>query len=102
MKFTLNIKPTVIEGYGTLRQAQTHMSGYLVYGNKFGCGFQNRHRDPDIVYGYNIEVFKRGPHRHNKHYVVYKYSFPIEMFKLLNLGIRQGTKTFKIVSNECK
>ena len=48
------------------------------------------------VYGYNIEAFKRGKHRKDKHYVIYKYAFPIEMFKLLNVDIIQGNRTFKI------
>ena len=52
--------------------------------------------DTKYVYGYNIEVFKRGKYRKNKHYVIYKYTFPVEMFKILNLEINQGTRTFKI------
>ena len=49
------------------------------------------------VYGYNIEVFKRGKHCHNKHYVIYRYTFPKEIFRLLNVRIKQGSRTFKIL-----
>ena len=45
----------------------------------------------------DIEVFKRGKHRKDKHYVIYKYTFPIEIFSLLNIRIDQGSKTFKII-----
>ena len=44
-------------------------------------------------YNYKILMQKN---KKFKHYVIYKYTFPVEMFKILNLEINQGTRTFKI------
>ena len=101
MKFILGIKPIIITGWGTTFHArervQQSIQGCFVYSSNFGNAYTDSLRgDPKIIYGYNIEVFKRGKHRKNKHYVIYRYSFPVEMFKLLNIQINQGTRTFKI------
>ena len=102
MKFTIGIKPTVLTGYGTTKNAKERFrSSYrgmcFCCSSQFGTAYVDSHRNEKYVFGYNIEVFKRGKHRHNKHYVVYRYQFPIEMFKLLNIEIKQGCRTFKIV-----
>ena len=97
MKFVLGIKPNVFSGYGTLKDARNRIEGVLCVSSSFGVGYENSIRKPTAVYGYNIEVFKRGKHRKNKHYVIYRYTFPMEMFKLLNVEINQGRRTFKIV-----
>lgn len=101
MKFILGIKPTVLTGYGTTKQAferfRNSINGYFCCSSEFGNAYGDSGRDRKYVYGYNIEVFKRGKHRGpNKHYVVYRYRFPIEMFKLLNVEINQGPRTFTI------
>ena len=101
MKFILGIKPTILTGYGTTKHAcervRQSIRGCFVYSSSFGSAYTDAiGGNPKYVYGYNIEVFKRGKHRKNKHYVVYRYSFPIEMFNLLNVEIRQGPRTFKI------
>ena len=103
MKFTIGIKPTILTGYGTTKDAKERFrSSYrgmcLCCSNRFGIAYVDsaRHNEEKYVFGYNIEVFKRGKHRKNKHYVVYRYEFPIEIFKLLNVEIKQGTRTFKI------
>ena len=101
MKFTIGIKPTILTGRGTTKDAKARfrgsISGCCVYSSNFGFAYTNTFAiDATKVYGYNIEVFKRGKHRHNKHFVVYRYEFPIEMFNLLNIEIHQGPRTFKI------
>lgn len=102
MKFTIGIKPTVLTGSGTTKAAKERVRDSIYRGcfccsSAFGSAYVDSiGRDPKYVYGYNIEVYKRGKHRHNKHYIVYKYAFPIEMFKLLNVEISQGPRTFKI------
>ena len=93
MKFILGIKPNVLSGYGTLKDARSRIQGVLCVSSSFGVCYRNT----TAVYGYNIEVFKRGKHRKNKHYVIYRYTFPLEMFKLLNVEIKQGSRTFKII-----
>jgi hypothetical protein len=96
MRFTIGIKPTIIRGSGTLRQAKERVGSSA---NQCFCysSFGNGWINSKYVYGYNIEVFKRGKHRHNKHYVIYRYTFPKEIFRLLNVRIKQGSRTFKIL-----
>lgn len=96
MRFTIGIKPTIIRGSGTLRQAKERVSGSI---NQCFCysTIGNGWMNSIYVYGYNIEVFKRGKHCHNKHYVIYRYTFPKEIFRLLNVRIKQGSRTFKIL-----
>lgn len=104
MKFTIGIKPTILTGYGTTRDAKERFrSSYrgmcLCCSSRFGTAWVDglRHGEEKYVFAYNIEVFKRGKYRHNKHYVVYRYTFPIKIFNLLNIEISQGSRTFKIV-----
>ena len=101
MKFTIEIKPTILTWYGTTIDAKARfresIRGCFCYSSNFGSAWTNSYvTNNTTVYGYNIEVFKRGKHRHNKHFIVYRYAFPIEMFKLLNVEIIQGPRTFKI------
>lgn len=104
MKFIIGIKPTILTGYGTTRDAKARFRnsfyGCQCSSSEFGSAYANgigSREKTTHVYAYNLEVFKRGKYRHNKHYVVYRYQFPIEMFKLLNVEIKQGSRTFKIV-----
>lgn len=102
MKLAIRIHPTVIEGKGTLNAAKIRfrdsINGCFTCSSQFGSAWTNGFlRNRTKVYGYNIEVFKRGKHRKNKHYVIYRYEFPIEIFELLNIEIVQGSRTFKIV-----
>ena len=104
MKFILGIKPTILTGYGTTIDAKERFrSSYrgmcLCCSSRFGTAWVDgiRHGKEKYVFGYNIEVFKRGKYRHNKHYTVYRYQFPIGMFDLLNIEIKQGSRTFKII-----
>lgn len=105
MKFSLGFRPVLLTGWGTLSAARERIRsgrGNLCLSSTFGYGYYNSIRNPTHIYGYNIEVFKRGKHRKNKHYVIYRYAFPIEMFKMFNVKIEQGTRTFKIMPNELK
>ena len=102
MKFILGIKPTILTGWGTTRDAKARfresIRGCFCYSSNFGSAWTNSYvTNNTTVYGYNIEVFKRGKHRNNKHYVIYKYTFPKEVFKLLNVEIHQGSRTFKVI-----
>lgn len=104
MKFILGIKPTILTGCGTTYHARQRViesiGGCFRYSTQFGDAYTNgfgTNRYPTkYVYGYNIEIFKRGKYRHDKHYVVYRYTFPIEMFKLLNVEIQQKPRRFII------
>ena len=101
MKFILGIKPTILTGCGTTYHARQRViesiGGCFRYSTQFGDAYTNSLiGDVKYVYGYNIEVFKRGRHRHNKHFMIYLYRFPIEMFKLLNVEIQQKPRRFII------
>lgn len=104
MKFTIGIKPTIIKGSGTLKQAMERIDKIFFSSSTYGDGYVDLRChsiiNPKYVYGYNIEVFKRGKHRKDKHYVIYRYTFPIEIFPLLNIRIKQGRKTFKIIHKQ--
>ena len=102
MVLRIGIRPTIFSGWGTLKDAQARfresIRGCFVYSSGFGDAWTNGFsKNITKVYGYNIEVFKRGKHHKNKHYVIYRYEFPVELFKLLNIEIKQGSRTFKIV-----
>jgi hypothetical protein len=100
MRFSLSFRPVVLTGWGTLSAARNRIGlcgGTMCLSSAFGYGRQNSIRNPTAIYGYNIEVFKRGKHRKSKHYVIYRYTFPIEMFKMFNVKIEQGSRTFKII-----
>ena len=103
MKFILGIKPTVLTGNGTTKDAKerfrnSYRGMCLCCSSRFGTAWVDGFAcNIKYVFGYNIEVFKRSKYRHNKHYVVYRYTFPVEMFDLLNVKIKQGSRTFKIV-----
>ena len=102
MKFILGIKPTILTGWGTTlaakeRVRESNGRAVLAYSSLFGYAYTDSFKgDMKYVYGYNIEVFKRGKHRHNKHFMIYLYKFPIEMFKLLNVEIQQKPRRFII------
>jgi hypothetical protein len=106
MKLIFNIKPTILTGYGTTKDAKScvrnSIRGCLSVSTRFGTAYTDSLRsDYKNVIAYNIEVFKRGKkYRNNKHYVVYRYVFPIEIFNLLNIEIEQGNRTFKIKSKK--
>ena len=102
MVFRFGIRPTILTGRGTLKNAQARfretLRGCFVYSSEFGSAWANiSSRNIEKVYVYNIEVFKRGKYRKDKHYVIYRYEFPVELFKLLKVEIKQGNRTFKIV-----
>lgn len=102
MRIIYNIKPTVLTGIGTTRQAMYKLMNSVmplltkVYGS-YGNGYEILTGEHDYVYAYNLQVFKRGKHRSNKHFILYRYQFPKAMLKQLGLKIDQYTDHFKLV-----
>ena len=111
MRFTFNIKPTILKGHGTTYHARIAFREYL--GNEYFISSLTKNNngqyygyhayvdrwciDPEYVYAYNIEVFKRGKHRGKyKHFDLYIYRIPVKLLKMLNLYVNQGDSTFKI------
>ena len=56
-------------------------------------GYNNRN---EMLYVYNVESFKRGKYRKNKHYDVYIYSIPMQLLDIVKMDIRQHNRNFTI------
>ena len=63
-------------------------------GSKF-CGRVSIKTD-DMLYVYNVEVFKRGKHKSNKHYDFYVYSIPMVLLDTFKMDIHQNKRNFTI------
>jgi hypothetical protein len=48
------------------------------------------------IYVWNVEVFKRGKHRKNKHYDFYVYSIPMDLLDIIKMDIQQKHRNFTI------
>ena len=66
-----------------------------------GSTFSARYNDrTQTLYVYNVEVFKRGKHRKNKHYDFYLYTSPIGLLDVAKIDIKQNHRYFKITQYE--
>ena len=72
-------------------------SACLTYGTRNGSQFSGRcdHRN-DVLYVYNVESFKRGKYRKNKHYDVYIYSIPMQLLDIVKMDVHQKLRNFTI------
>lgn len=62
-----------------------------------GSTFSARYNDrTQTLYVYNVEVFKRGKHRKNKHYDFYLYAIPIRLLDVIKMDIRQHDRNFTV------
>ena len=68
---------------------------YSVYGNYYGT-FKSRGGDPDYAYCCNVNVFKRGKHRKNKHYALYVYKIDLRLLDILGMKLEQHQRYFRI------
>ena len=104
MKFNVNIRPTVYTGQGTYRSAMDRFSSvtplccltYSGYGNYYGP-IKKSTSGPDYAYCFNMDVFKRGKHKNNKHYTLYVYKIDLRLLDILGMKIDQHQKYFRIV-----
>ena len=62
-------------------------------GSTFSARYNNR---TQTLYVYNVEVFKRGKHRKNKHYDFYLYAIPMRLVDVIKMDIRQHNRNFTI------
>lgn len=66
-----------------------------------GSTFSARYNDrTQTLYVYNVEVFKRGKHRKNKHYDFYLYAIPMGLLDTVKIDIKQNHRYFKITQYE--
>lgn len=62
-----------------------------------GSQFVGRYdRRNEMLYVYNIETFKRGKYRRNKHYDVYIYSIPMQLLDVVKMYVQQHNKNFTV------
>lgn len=62
-------------------------------GSRFAGRYDNRN---EMLYVYNVESFKRGKYRKNKHYDVYIYSIPMQLLDIVKMDVRQHSRNFTI------
>ena len=106
MRFNVSIRPTVYTGQGTYRNAMDRFSSvtpiccchtYSGYGNYYGTFNSRGNSSPGYAYCFNVDVFKRGKHRKNKHYTLYVYKIDLRMLDILSMKIEQNQRHFKII-----
>lgn len=105
MRFSITIRPSVYTGSGTHRDAMSRFHSvipaltcatYSNYGNYYGP-IKKSTSGPDYAYCFNMDVFKRGKHKNNKHYTLYVYKIDLRLLDILNMKIVQNNKNFRIV-----
>lgn len=62
-------------------------------GSKFTGRYDIRN---EMLYVYNVETFKRGKYRKNKHYDVYVYSIPMKLLDIVKMEVCQKNRNFTI------
>ena len=103
MRFNVTIRPIVHTGRGTYESAMDRFHSvtplccftYSGYGNYYGT-FKSRGGDSDYAYCFNMDVFKRGKHRKNKHYTLYVYKIDLKLLDILGMKIEQHQRYFRI------
>lgn len=70
---------------------------YFTIGKRGGSRYTGwcDHRN-EKLYVYNVESFKRGKYRKNKHYDVYIYSIPMQLLDVVKMDVCQHNRNFTI------
>lgn len=109
MRLNVNIKPTVYTGYGTSASAMDKFHNVTPavtcftvskYGSYYGPIKRRNDNGPEYAYCFNMEVFKRGKHRKNKHFTLYVYKIDLRLLDILGLKIQQHRMNFQIIQNK--
>lgn len=107
MRFNVNVKPTVYTGYGTFysaidkfRNVIPALSCFTIskYGSYYGSIKRMNDNSPEYIYCYNVDVFKRGKHKKNKHFTLYVYRIDTKLLDILGMKVEQKRRNFRIVS----
>ena len=106
MRFNMTIRPTVYTGHGTYQNAMDKFHSVIPkvtcftvsgYGNYYGPIKRRGDSSPDYAYCFNVDVFKRGKHKNNKHYTLYVYKIDLRLLDILGMKINQHQRYFRIV-----
>ena len=105
MRFNVTIRPTVYTGQGTYESAMDRFRSvippcccatYSGYGNYYRTFESIGYSGPAYAYCFNVNVFKRGKHRKNKHYALYVYKIDLKLLDILGMKIEQHQRYFRI------
>ena len=106
MRFNVSIKPTVYTGCGTFYSAIDKFNRVTPpvtcftiskYGSYYGPIKRKNDTGPEYIYCYNVDVFKRGKHKKNKHFTLYVYRIDIRLLDILGMKVEQKRRNFRIV-----
>ena len=105
MNLNITIRPSVYTGHGTYNNAMDKFysvtppicSTISSYGHYYGSIKRRGDNGPDYAYCYNMDVFKRGKHKNNKHFSLYVYKIDLKLLDMLGLKIDQSPKHFRLV-----
>lgn len=109
MRFNVIIKPTVYTGLGTSASAMDKFHNVTPavtcftiskYGSYYGPVNRRNDSGPEYAYCFNMDVFKRGKHRKNKHFTLYVYKIDLRLLDILGLKVQQNRMNFRIVQNK--
>lgn len=109
MKLTFTVKPRIY----TITDASSPVSAgnaavdKINYLHSLSCGIYGKchysgvrkpfkSQNERVIYCYNVETFKRGKYQGKKHYIVYVYTFSLELLSELGLSVKQNTRNFKL------
>ena len=56
--------------------------------------------DDKNIYTYNVEYYKRGKYKNNKHFVVNVYTFSKEMLRTFGISVEQKEYNFKLYKTD--
>ena len=112
MRLHFDIKPQriVISNPGWVLTMNRHLAGInAVYkvskkacytvgsnGNIHWTAYTELDMNNQNVYAYNVEYYKRGKYKNKKEFVVYVYTFKMDVLKALGLSIEQLHHNFKL------
>ena len=110
MRLYLDIKPKQIiikTRYSYLHRVLAGNEAILKVANRacltFGSDGKTRwsaYTDDKNIYTYNVEYYKRGKYKNNKHFVVNVYTFSKEMLRTFGISVEQKHYNFKLYKTD--
>lgn len=95
-KYTIKAQNLTFAYYDLLYKLPTATclaTGSKSNGSQYTVRYNDRNK---TIYVWNVEVFKRGKHRKNKHYDFYVYSIPMALLDIIKMDIQQKHRNFTI------
>ena len=105
MNFKINLKPrkytikadNLNYAYYQILDKLPELACFTIGRRRNGSQFTGRYNTHnEMLYVYNVESFKRGKYRKNKHYDVYVYSIPMQLLDIVKMEVCQNSRNFTI------